>query len=53
MSIEIEGSKYYLYCDICGEDAEELSVSYKRHKLARHGERIEIEVSQHKGGLDA
>jgi len=23
MTIEKEGSKYYLYCDICGEEAEE------------------------------
>jgi len=34
-------------------DIEEMVESYKRHKLARLGERIEIEVSQHKGGLDA
>jgi hypothetical protein len=23
MTIEKEGSKYYLYCDICGEEADE------------------------------
>jgi len=34
-------------------DIEEMVESYKRHKLARLGERIEIEVSQHKGGPDA
>ena len=35
MTIEKEGSKYYLYCDICGEEAEEFfgfyeAVQYKK-----------------------
>jgi hypothetical protein len=34
-------------------DIEEMVESYKRHKLIRLGERIEDEVSQHKGGLNA